>query len=141
MIGVCIQSLQAIIKALSTCADDIKSSSIIEELNSMINSLSSQQPDIDKASVLTEKLILDCRSGLAYKIKVLFVAELGGKWDSMESVYEECMKRDDIDVDVVLQPVFREVRLSDGSIRHEEANYDWLTPMGINHIPYKEYMV
>ena len=139
MIGVCIQSLQAIIKALSTCADDIKSSSIIEELNSMITSLSSQQPDIDKASVLAEKLILDCRSGLAYKIKVLFVAELGGKWDSMESVYEECMKRDDIDVDVVLQPVFREVRLSDGSIRHEEANYDWLTPMGINHIPYKEY--
>ena len=89
MIGVCIQSLQAIIKALSTCADDIKSSSIIEELNSMITSLSSQQPDIDKASVLTEKLILDCRSGLAYKIKVLFVAELGGKWDSMESVYEK----------------------------------------------------
>ena len=139
MLGVCIQSLQAIIKAIVPCSEDIKNPSVIETLNSMIALLSSHQPDIDKAVSLAEKLISDCRTGLNYKIKVLFVAELGGKWDSMESVYEECMKRDDIEVDVVLQPVFREVRLPDGSVRHEEANYDWLTPMGIKHIPYKQY--
>ena len=139
MLGVCVQSLQAIIKALAPCSADIKKHSVIDNLNSMIAILSSENVDVDAAISLSEKLVSDCRNGLSYKIRVLFVAELGGKWDSMASVYEECMKRNDIEVDVVLEPVFREVKLPDGSIRHEEANYDWLTPMGIKHIPCKQY--
>ena len=139
MFSVCIQSLQAIINAFGKCAEDIKDSSVIENLNRLIKILSDNTPDIDMAVAAAKKLSDDCRCGLAYKIKVLFVAELGGKWDAMKSVYDECTRREDIQTDIVLQPVFREVKQPDGSIRHEEANADWLTPMGIKHTPYKEY--
>ena len=139
MLDVCVQSLQAIIGALSKCADDIKDPAVIENLNSLIRILSDETPDIDEAAIMAEKLVSVCRTGLKYAVRVLFIAELGEKWDAMDSVYKAMKKRDDVIVDVVLQPIFRAVQLPDGSQRNDVIYNDYLSPMGIDHILYKDY--
>lgn len=57
----------------------------------------------------------------------------------MASVYYAMKKRDDVIVDVVLQPIFRAVKLEDGTERTDIIYKDYLTPMGIEHIPYTKY--
>ena len=90
---------------------------------------------IEQMEILCEK----CITEIDYKIKVLFFAELGGKWDSMASVYYSMKRRSDCIVDVVLQPVFRTHTLEDGTIKEEIVYNDYLTDMGISYIPYNEY--
>lgn len=88
---------------------------------------------------LIDEFSVECKNNIEYKLKVLFVAELGGKWDSMDSVYHAFMKRDDCEVDVVIEPVFRQQTGADGITRREVICEDFLTPMGINNIPYQNY--
>lgn len=97
--------------------------------------------DVDATALLalSKKLVTQCRKDLSYKISILFVAELASKWDAMESVYKAFKKRDDCEVEVVLEPVFRAARLASGETESETIYDDWLTPLGIKHIPYKEY--
>lgn len=73
------------------------------------------------------------------KYKLLFVADVRGKWDSVASVYKAVIERDDCDVDVVIQPIFRMTKLADGSTRTEVIYEDYLTEQGIKHIPYEKY--
>lgn len=95
--------------------------------------------ELDKLHMMwsdTKEKLLD---SLKYKYKVLFVAELGGKWDAMDSVYKAFSERDDCDVDVVLEPVFREVQQEDGTIKKEIVYKDYLSEMGIKHILFNNY--
>jgi len=70
--------------------------------------------------------------------RVVFFAELGQKWDSMSSVYDAFKNRKDCDVAVVLEPIYRAVNLG-GTVKTDVIYEDYLTPLGIKHIPYKQY--
>ncbi len=97
--------------------------------------------DVDAATLLglSKTLVTQCKEGLKYKINILFVAELASKWDAMESVYKAFLERDDCEVEVVLEPVFRAARLASGESESETIYEDWLTPLGIPHTPYEQY--
>ena len=73
-----------------------------------------------------------------YKIHVVFFAELGQKWDAMNSVYEAFENREDCDVKVVLTPIFRKVKLN-GETKTNVIYEDYLTELGINFLHFKEY--
>lgn len=70
--------------------------------------------------------------------RIVFFAELGQKWNSMDSVYRAFKIRKDCEVKVVLTPVFRAVQTSD-KVETDVIYEDYLTPMGIEYISYREY--
>lgn len=76
---------------------------------------------------------------IEYKFKVVFFAELGSKWDSMDSVYKAFKNRTDCEVTVVLAPIFRAIKLPNGEVKSDIIYEDYLTPMGISHIPFQKY--
>ena len=80
-----------------------------------------------------------CEEQIQRKYKLLFVADIKGKWDSVASVYKEACKREDCEVDVVIQPVFRQTKLPDGTVRTEEMYEDYLTQAGIPARRYEDY--
>ena len=80
-----------------------------------------------------------CHNNLTYKFKIVFFAELGAKWDAMDSVYRAFMEKEDCEVSVVLAPIFRAVKLESGEVKSDILYTDYLTPMGIEHIPYSNY--
>lgn len=80
-----------------------------------------------------------CKDDIEYKIKVVFFAELGSKWDAMDSVYKAFKNREDCEVDVVLAPIYRAVKFPNGEIKSDVIYEDYLTPMGISHIPFNQY--
>ncbi len=77
--------------------------------------------------------------GLKYKLEILFLAELGSKWDAMDSVYRALKNRNDCAVNVVIMPIFRAIKLSSGEVKSDIIYEDYLTPMGIENIPFKDY--
>lgn len=136
IIGDCLAFVHAIENNLKQ--QQIASNSIFDCIHNISASLQNHL-DVDKAIKLSEQLKSLCETDIKYQIRVLFVAELGGKWDSMASVYYAMKERDDVIVDVVLQPIFRSVRLTDGTERTDTIYKDYLRPMGIMHIPYTMY--
>jgi len=75
---------------------------------------------------------------VSYQVRAVFFAELGEKWDSMESVYE--YMRDDLRFDpvVVRTPVGRALKRN-GKQEQEIVYKDFLTPMGIPALGYDQY--
>lgn len=134
----CINFLYSISNNIEQNMDSLQSDSVIKCIESIISSFENNY-EVDAIITLAEELSTLCKNEIKYKIRVLFVAELGGKWDSMASVYYAMKKRDDVIVDVVLQPIFRSVKLEDGTERTDIIYKDYLTPMGIEHIPYTKY--
>ena len=100
-----------------------------ETCNNEVDELYSIVSDINKF-ILTK---------LKYKFKIVFFAELGAKWDSMDSVYRAMKERTDCEVQVVIAPIFRAVKEPNGKIKSDVIYEDFLTPMGISHIPFKNY--
>ena len=76
---------------------------------------------------------------LEYKFRVVFFAELGAKWDAMDSVYRAFKNRDDCEVEVVLIPIFRAIKLPSGEVKSDIIYEDYLTSMGIAYIPFQKY--
>ena len=108
----------------------------IIELSNGFNSQNLNLPEIyNKIADLENEI----KTKVKYKLHILFVAELAGKWDSMASVYEAMKKREDCEVEVVIQPIFRAVKMPDGSVKSDVILNDYLTPMGIENIPYDRY--
>ena len=116
-----------------------KAKCILADMYKILEILDNPEDDIPKLGNLSGDLANECKTNLKYKLRILFVAELGSKWDSMKSVYEAFLERDDCDIDVVLEPIFRATQLPNGETKAEIIYDDWLTPLGINHIPYKQY--
>lgn len=116
-----------------------KAKCILADMYKILEILDNPEDDIPKIANLSGDLENECKTNLKYKLRILFVAELGSKWDSMKSVYEAFLERDDCDIDVVLEPIFRATQLPNGETKAEIIYDDWLTPLGINHIPYKQY--
>lgn len=73
-----------------------------------------------------------------YQVRAVFFAELGEKWDAMQTVYETMRADDRFDPVVVRTPVFR-VTQQDGEQKQEVLYKDFLTPMGIPALGYNEY--
>lgn len=73
-----------------------------------------------------------------YQVRAVFFAELGEKWDAMQSVYE--YMRNDLRFDpvVVRTPVGRVVQ-RDGRQEQEILYKDFLTPIGVPSFGYEEY--
>ncbi len=76
---------------------------------------------------------------ISYRVRAVFFAEQGEKWDAMESVY--AYMRDDprFDPVVVLTPIFRTIRRTDSHVDQEVIYKDYLTPMGIPFYAYNAY--
>ena len=134
---ICIQSLQSVQNTL--VSEQQKCGDVEKNISIAIDHFENKEYNSDELYALVIELKEKAKTNIRYKLRVLFVAELGGKWDSMASVYDAFCKRDDCDVDVVLEPIFREVQYSDGSTKREVIYKDWLTPLGIKHILYDHY--
>lgn len=134
-------ALKSISNFLMSNNNSLKSGDIIQTVISISKVLSDSgnEPSLEKLYELSCQLYQQCRDGLDYKLKVLFVSELGEKWDSMESVYREFKNRSDCEIDVVIEPIVRTISLTDGSTRSEVIYEDYLTPLGIRHILYNNY--
>lgn len=140
--SVCAEASDTIKNTLSVNESSVKSDKInilLNQLRSEFVSCAEGKPANRNIGSLIDEFSVECRNNIEYKLRVLFVAELGGKWDSMDSVYQAFIKRDDCDVDVVIEPVFRQQTGADGVTRREVICEDFLTPMGIKNIPYQNY--
>ncbi len=137
----CIEAMTAISNVISSQSGESfdKIKSILSDMFKIIEILDKPEKDIPKLVQLSKSLFSQLKNGITYKLRILFVAELGSKWDSMESVYKAFLERDDCEVDVVLEPIFRVTKLSNGATKSEIIYEDWLTPLGIKHIPYTQY--
>lgn len=88
-------------------------------------------------ATLTE-LIRKMPEEISYQVRAVFFAELGEKWDAMESVYEYMRDDPRFDPVVVRTPVGRVVT-RDGKREQEIIYRDFLTPMGIPSLGYDQY--
>lgn len=138
----CTEAVNTIEQTLSVNKDSVSSRNIFDICSKLKENIAIYQNGEDNGqeiiSNITE-LVSECKNSISFRLRVLFVADLGGKWDSMDSVYYAFKNRDDCDVDVVIQPIFRQRTAPDGSTISEVICDDYLTPMGIKNIPYREY--
>lgn len=95
--------------------------------------------DLDKLIDKAENFYEFTDKKIEVRYKVVFFAELGAKWDSIESVYKTVKNRSDCDVEVVIAPIFRAIKDKDGKVISDVIYNDFLTPMGIKHTLYKDY--
>ena len=118
----------------------IKDVTLIKKLDTILSSWG----NVEKQKSIEEELnslVLEMPNSVEYKIRVVFFAELGQKWDSMESVYEYMLKDDIFDPIVVLTPIFRIVKDENGNDRNEVIYKDYLTDMGIPFFEYNQYNI
>ena len=85
-----------------------------------------------------EEFIRKLPEEVSYQVRAVFFAELGEKWDAMESVYEYMRNDPRFDPVVVRTPVGRVV-MRDGKKEQEIIYKDFLTPMGIPSLGYDQY--
>ncbi|MBP1566969.1 MAG: CDP-glycerol glycerophosphotransferase family protein, partial [Oscillospiraceae bacterium] len=136
LIDDCLSALSIILSKVEENPESLKSETFYQKISGLKNAFNEKSESL---YAMVYDFARECKESIAYKIRVLFVAELGGKWDSMASVYYAMKERDDVIVDVVLEPIFRSVKLEDGTERKDIIYKDYLTPMGIEHIPYSKY--
>ena len=79
-------------------------------------------------------------ASVSYQARAVFFAELGEKWDAMESVYEYMRDDPRFDPIIVRTPVGRVVE-RDGKREQEILYKDFLTPMGVPSLGYDEYNI
>lgn len=85
-----------------------------------------------------EALASSLREDIKIQVRVVFFAELGGKWDSMNSVYQYMREDPRFDPVVVLTPIYRAVQ-ANGETKTEVIYEDYLTKLGIPFLNYWEY--
>jgi hypothetical protein len=142
----CGEVLGAIESALAENGESIREGGIFDAVSrcrERMDSLASAAGNIDrkKAYEFRESTIAlknQYRDGIDVSYSVVFFAELGQKWDSMSSVYEAFKARKDCDVAVVLTPIYRAVN-SGEAVKTDVIYEDFLTPLGIGHIPFQQY--
>lgn len=110
----------------------------LKELKREINEIKSSSYDKDGIRGNIELVESYFKSDIEIEYKVVFFAELGEKWDAMESVYEAFKNKKNCKVDVVLTPIFRSVNIN-GEVKSEIIYTDYLTELGIEFFNYKDY--
>ena len=96
--------------------------------------------DLDRTMECMKEVDQFFKTDIKIEYKVVFFAELGEKWDAMESVYKAFERRHDCKVDVVLTPIFRNVNIA-GEMKTNVIYEDYLTDLGISFIHYKDYNI
>lgn len=132
-----IEMINQIEDTLERFKPDLKSEIPLELLQNIENALQDREINdeiINNLNNLRDALPQE----IDYKVRAVFFAELGEKWDSMESVY--AYMRDDprFDPVVVLTPVFRVVNFN-GEQKQEVIYKDYLTDLGISFYEYNQY--
>ena len=87
-----------------------------------------------------EQFIQGLPEQISYQVRAVFFAELGEKWDAMESVYEYMRDDPRFDPVVVRTPVGRVVE-RDGKREQEIIYKDFLSPIGIPALSYEQYSI
>jgi len=87
-----------------------------------------------------KQFIQELPNQINYRVRAVFFAELGEKWDAMESVYEYMRDDPRFDPVVVRTPVGRVVERN-GKQEQEIIYKDFLTPMGIPSLGYDQYNI
>lgn len=144
----CNQLLKAVETTLQSNEESVKDQRIFnllthceEESTSLLDKIlvsTSYQEKVTEFVQSIAKLKRLYRDGINVIYRIVFFAELGQKWDSMSSVYEAFKNRSDCDVAVVLAPIYRAVKIN-GAVKTDVIYEDYLTPIGIRHIPYQQY--
>lgn len=87
-----------------------------------------------------EQFIQTLPNEVSYQVRALFFAELGEKWDAMQSVYEHMRDDPRFDPVIVRTPVGRVVERN-GKRKQEIIYKDFLKPMGIPSLGYDQYNI
>lgn len=127
--------LEQIRLVLEQHAGDLKSESLLETLGGIERHWGSGAADLE---MYLDRFIQALPEEISFQVRAVFFAELGGKWDSMASVYEYMEKDSRFDPVVVRTPVWRFV-MRDGKQEEEIIYKDFLTPMGIPSLGYNQY--
>lgn len=132
------QMLQEFQAVLMQYQSDWKNTKTKELLDEIIAEW--QYPLSDTITERLEELRISLKEDIAIQIRAVFFAELGGKWDSMASVYSYMCQDPRFDPVVVLTPIFRAIKV-DGETKSEIVYDDYLTPMGIPFYNYQDYSI
>ena len=118
-------------------AGDIKSGSLMETLGEIERcwESSAAEPEIP-----LDRFVQALPKEVSFQVRAVFFAELGGKWDSMASVYEYMRQDPRFDPVVVRTPIWRFV-IREGKQEQEIIYKDFLTPMGIPSLGYNQYQI
>lgn len=129
------QMLAQIRDVLERCGDDMRSGAPLDRLTEIEGSWQDQSEVLEER---LERFMQELPGQVAYQVRAVFFAELGEKWDAMESVYEYMRDNPRFDPVVVRTPVGRVVERN-GKREQEIIYKDFLTPMGIPSLGYDEY--
>ena len=131
------QMIRQIKSMLERHSGDLRTTRPLDRLH-LIEQYWGEPEHAGELEVQMEDLILHLPEEVSYQVRAVFFAELGEKWDAMESVYE--FMRDDprFDPVVVRTPVFRVVN-QNGKQKSEVIYKDFLMPMGIPSLGYSKY--
>ncbi len=131
------QMLAQIREVLEGHRDDLHSEAPLVQLSEIEGSWEGVGEGLESE---LEQFVQSLPEQVSYQVRAVFFAELGEKWDAMESVYE--FMRDDprFDPVVVRTPVGRVVE-RDGKREQEIIYKDFLTPMGVPSLDYDQYNI
>lgn len=129
------QMLAQIRDVLEVHQEDLHSKTALERLAEIEGAWQNQSDGLEDR---LEQFVQCLPNEVTYQVRAVFFAELGEKWDAMESVYEYMRDDSGFDPIVVRTPVGRVVER--GGKREQEIIYkDFLTPMGIPSLGYDQY--
>ena len=118
--------------------DDLKSSMPLDRLT-CLEELWERVGEESRVEEMLQEFAAELPSEVNYQVRAVFFAELGEKWDAMESVYTYMRDDPRFDPVVVLTPIFRIVQQANGETKQEVIYKDYLTPLGIPFLEYNEY--
>lgn len=130
------QILSQIEAVLKQNRKDLRSEALLAQL-AEINTL--WETGDESLEERLKQFIRNLPKEISYKVRAVFFAEQGEKWDAMESVYEYMRNDPRFDPIVVLMPIIRSSRHADGHAEREIIYKDYLTPMGIPFYECNEY--
>lgn len=129
------QMLGQIRTVLNRYREDLRSPWLPDQLTGLERLWEEQGAELEsRLAEFADRLPQEVR----YQVRAVFFAELGQKWDSMESVYEAMRDDPRFSTVVVLTPVFRVVNRN-GKQEQEVLYKDYLTERGIPFLRYDRY--
>lgn len=129
------QMLAQIRAVLEQHRDDLRSEAPLDKLSEIEDSWQAQSDGLEAE---LEQFIRCLPNEITYQVRAVFFAELGEKWDAMQSAYEYMRDDPRFDPVVVRTPVGRVVNRN-GKQKQEIIYRDFLTPMGIPSLGYDRY--
>lgn len=128
--------LEQIDAILRQAQADWKSNRPMETLEQVRSAWRAPLPD--NMAERLENLGRSLREDITVQVRAVFFADLGGKWDAMDSVYRYMREDPRFDPVVVLMPVYRAAQVN-GETKTEVIYEDYLTGLGIPFQNYWEY--